>query len=135
MPSPGRLRAWALAALAHEQGELTIRIVGSGESRALNHQFRGRDKPTNVLSFPYGEGPASGVLGDIVVCAPVVNREAKEQGKLPAAHWAHMVIHGVLHLRGFDHIRKIEAKVMEQRERAILARLSFPDPYVLPGSR
>ena len=126
MPSPARLRAWAEAALAGTRGELVIRIVGNGESRALNHRFRKKDKPTNVLSFPYGE---PGELGDLVICAPVVNREAREQGKAPAAHWAHMVIHGVLHLRGFDHIRRAEAKVMEDRERAILARLSFPDPY------
>ena len=128
VPSPARLRRWAEAALGGEAGELTVRIVGSRESRALNRRFRGKDKPTNVLSFPYG-GP--GVLGDLVICAPVVNREAREQGKSPAAHWAHMVVHGVLHLRGFDHIRNAEARVMESRERAILARLSFPDPYLL----
>lgn len=109
-------------------GEVTVRIVGAAESRALNRRYRGKDRPTNVLSFPYGE---PGVLGDLVVCAPVVNREAREQGKSPAAHWAHMVVHGVLHLRGFDHIRAPDAKVMETRERAILARLSFPDPYLL----
>lgn len=128
MPSPARLRAWAEAALAGQRGELTIRVVGGRESRALNRRFRGKDKPTNVLSFPYAE---PGVLGDVVLCAPVVNREAREQGKSPAAHWAHMVVHGVLHLRGFDHIRHAEARVMESRERAILARLSFPDPYLL----
>jgi probable rRNA maturation factor len=81
-----------------------------------------------VLSFAYGE---PGVLGDVVICAPVVAREAREQGKTPDAHWAHMVVHGVLHLRGFDHIRPGEARVMEGRERAILARLSFPDPYLI----
>lgn len=129
MPSSARLKAWARAALAAENGELTLRIVGSGESRRLNREYRGKDKPTNVLSFPYEE---PGSLGDIVLCAPVVNREAKEQGKTAAAHWAHMVVHGVLHLRGYDHIRAPDAKVMEARERAILARLSFPDPYELP---
>jgi len=128
VPVPGRLRAWARAALGGERGELTIRVVGSRESRALNRGYRGKDQPTNVLSFPYGE---PGVLGDLVLCAPVVNREARQQGKAPAAHWAHMVVHGVLHLRGFDHIRKAQARVMESRERAILARLSFPDPYLL----
>jgi probable rRNA maturation factor len=126
VPSPARLRAWARAALAGQQGELTIRVVGNRESRALNREFRGKDKPTNVLSFPYGE---PGVLGDLVVCAPVVAREAREQRKPAAAHWAHMVVHGVLHLRGFDHIRGRDAKMMEARERAILAALSFPDPY------
>lgn len=129
VPSPARLRQWARTALAGAAGDLTVRIVGSRESRVLNKRYRGKDKPTNVLSFPYGE---RGVLGDLVICAPVVNREAQEQGKAPAAHWAHMVVHGVLHLRGFDHIQKAEARVMESSERAILARLSFPDPYLLP---
>lgn len=128
VPSAARLRQWAAPALAGEQGEVTLRIVGAAESRALNKRYRGKDKPTNVLSFP-SEGP--GILGDVVICAPVVNREAREQGKAPAAHWAHMVVHGVLHLRGFDHIRAGQARVMENRERAILARLSFPDPYLL----
>lgn len=118
--------------------EVTVRIVGAAESRALNRRYRGKDRPTNVLSFPGDPLPGAlsrererGELGDVVVCAPVVNREAREQGKSPAAHWAHMVVHGVLHLRGFDHIRAPDAKVMETRERAILARLSFPDPYLL----
>ena len=123
---PARLKLWARTALAGQAGEITVRIVGERESRALNREYRGKDKPTNVLSFPYEE---PGALGDLVLCAPVVNREAKEQGKTAAAHWAHMVVHGVLHLRGFDHIRAGDAKVMEDRERAILARLSFPDPY------
>lgn len=136
VPAPARLRAWAALALAGSGGELVIRVVGAAESRALNRRFRGKDKPTNVLSFPYGPHPQPlsrkrerGVRGDLVICAPVVNREAREQGKPPAAHWAHMVVHGVLHLRGFDHIREAEARVMEDRERAILARLSIPDPY------
>lgn len=139
VPSPTRLKTWARAALAgaapfdgaqgrhgRDRRELTVRIVGAPESRALNRRYRGKDKPTNVLSFP---SDAPGTLGDLVICAPVVNREAREQGKTPAGHWAHMVVHGVLHLLGFDHIRAADAKVMEGRERAILARLSFPDPY------
>lgn len=131
VPSPARLRRWARAALAEtargrDRGELTVRIVGNAESRRLNRRYRNKDKPTNVLSFP---GEAPGLLGDLVICAPVVAREAREQGKAAAAHWAHMVVHGVLHLLGFDHIRPGDAKVMERRERAILARLSFPDPY------
>lgn len=131
VPSPARLKAWARAALggaAHGRDgrELTVRVVGPAESRALNRRYRGKDKPTNVLSFP---SDAPGTLGDLVICAPVVNREAREQGKTPAAHWAHMVVHGVLHLLGFDHIRPDDARVMEGRERAILARLSYPDPY------
>jgi len=126
VPAPRQLRRWAQAALGRRRGELTLRIVGAGESRALNKRFRNKDKPTNVLSFPYDD---PGVLGDVVICAAVVNREAREQGKSAAAHWAHMVVHGALHLLGFDHIRPGDAKVMEGRERAILARLSFPDPY------
>lgn len=126
VPSPARLRQWADAARGPENGELTIRIVGPRESRALNWRYRTRDKPANVLSFAYGE---PGILGDVVICAAVVAREAREQKKALAAHWAHMVVHGVLHLRGYDHIQGREAKVMEGRERAILARLSFPDPY------
>ena len=129
VPAARQLRRWAQTALGTEAGEITVRIVGARESRALNRRYRGKDKPTNVLSFP-GELP--GLLGDLVICAPVVNREAREQGKRAAAHWAHMVVHGVLHLRGFDHIRSGDAKVMEARERAILARLSFPDPYQAP---
>jgi probable rRNA maturation factor len=126
LPAPKRLKLWARTALAGQVGAITLRIVGERESRALNREYRGKDKPTNVLSFGYEE---PGALGDLVLCAPVVNREAKEQGKPAAAHWAHMVVHGVLHLRGFDHIRGRDAKVMEDRERAILARLHFPDPY------
>ena len=136
VPAPARLRRWARAALVgaargRDRFELTLRIVGPAESRALNRRYRGKDKPTNVLSFP-ADAPARGkqrVLGDVVICAAVVAREAREQGKAPAAHWAHMVVHGVLHLLGFDHIRAADAKVMEGRERAILARLSYPDPY------
>jgi probable rRNA maturation factor len=125
VPSAARLKRWAAMALAGSPGELTIRVVGLAESRRLNRVFRGKDKPTNVLSF-HG---APGDVGDLVVCAPVVAAEALAQGKTAAQHWAHMVIHGVLHLRGFDHIRPRDAKVMEARERAILARLSVPDPY------
>jgi probable rRNA maturation factor len=123
-----------MAALGRRKGELTLRIVGAAESRALNRRYRKKDKPTNVLSFP-SEKMGTDLdlspffLGDIVICAAVVNREAREQGKRREAHWAHMVVHGVLHLLGFDHIRPADAKVMERRERAILSRLSFPDPY------
>jgi probable rRNA maturation factor len=129
VPAPARLRRWARAALGRRGGELTVRVVGAAESRALNRRYRGKDKPTNVLSFP---SQAPGVLGDLAICAAVVAREAREQGKRPDAHWAHMVVHGTLHLLGFDHIRPADAKVMEGRERAILARLSFPDPYQSP---
>ena len=135
VPAAGQLRKWASAARGRARGEVTVRIVGPAESRALNRRYRKKDRPTNVLSFPYDD-PAPDrkrVLGDVVICAAVVNREAREQGKRPAAHWAHMVVHGVLHLRGYDHIRPADAKVMEGRERAILARLSFPDPYQPPS--
>jgi probable rRNA maturation factor len=135
-PTAGQLRRWATAALGRRKGEVTLRVVGPAESRDLNRRFRKKDKPTNVLSFPYDPLPRPlsrkrerGVLGDVVICAAVVRREAREQGKRAEAHWAHMVVHGVLHLLGFDHIRPADAKVMERRERAILARLSFPDPY------
>ncbi len=129
-PSAGQLRKWARAARGRAQGEVTVRIVGPAESRTLNRRYRKQDQPTNVLSFPY-EDP--GLLGDVVICAAVVDREAREQGKRRAAHWAHMVVHGVLHLRGYDHIRPADASVMEGRERAILSRLSFPDPYQPPS--
>jgi probable rRNA maturation factor len=117
---------------------VTIRIVGAAESRKLNCLWRGKDKPTNVLSFPAGNTHTGGdevpELGDLVVCAPVVAREAKEQGKSPQAHWAHMIAHGVLHLLGFDHIRDRDAKVMEALEVKILDRLGYPNPYQLMGT-
>ena len=125
VPATVRLKTWASLALGASPGELTLRIVGPAESRRLNRTFRGKDNPTNVLSF-HG---APGQVGDLVICAAVVAAEAREQGKTPTQHWAHMVIHGVLHLRGYDHISPADAKVMEARERAILARLSIPDPY------
>jgi probable rRNA maturation factor len=124
-PAPGTLRRWARLAAGRRRGELGIRVVGSRESRALNERWRGRAQPTNVLSFP-GDGR---LIGDIVVCAPVVAREARAQGKALSAHWAHMVLHGTLHLLGFDHARAADARRMERRERALLARLGFADPY------
>ena len=106
--------------------------MGAAESRSLNTRYRGKPAPTNVLSFPMpadGNGKARAMIGDLVVCAPVVAREAREQGKALRAHWAHMVIHGTLHLLGFDHERSSDARRMEGRERELLARLGFPDPY------
>ena len=126
IPTAASLRAFALAALPKRHGELTIRIVDEPESRALNRDYRGKDKPTNVLSFG-GEGGA--VLGDLVICAPVVAREAVEQDKRLRAHWAHMVVHGCLHLQGYDHEAEAEAEKMEAREIRILKSLGFPDPY------
>lgn len=127
-PGPASLRRWARLAAGERGGELGIRVVGSRESRALNARWRGRDRPTNVLSFP-ADGPRGPQLGDIVVCAPVVADEARAQGKPLAAHWAHMVVHGTLHLLGFDHERAADARRMERRERTLLARLGVADPY------
>jgi probable rRNA maturation factor len=134
LPPARRIRRWARAALAGRRApaELTVRVVGEREGRMLNLQWRGRPHATNVLSFPAGPAPASPAsLGDIAVCAPLVAREARDQGKAPAAHWAHLVIHGVLHLLGHDHVRAGDARVMEELERHILARLGYPDPYVM----
>lgn len=131
IPAPSTLRTWALAALeGATPGEITIRVVAEEESAALNGKFRHKPYATNVLSFPYeAEALSEPVLGDLVICAPVVAREATEQNKDPHAHWAHMVVHGVLHLLGHDHIQEDEAERMEAKERQILARLGFPDPY------
>ncbi|PWG64110.1 rRNA maturation RNase YbeY [Sediminicurvatus halobius] len=133
IPGAADFRRWAAAALgeAHAEAEMTIRVVDEAEGRALNRDYRGRDYATNVLSFPV-ELPAGvelPLVGDLVICAPVVTREAAEQGKAPEAHWAHLVVHGVLHLLGYDHIREDEGVVMEAREREILAGLGYPDPY------
>jgi probable rRNA maturation factor len=122
-------RPWARLAAGGRDGELGIRIVGAAEGRALNARWRGRDRPTNVLSFPAAASLRPRQLGDLVVCAPVVAREAREQGKALAAHWAHMIVHGTLHLLGFDHVRAADARRMEGRERALLARLGIADPY------
>ena len=105
---------------------MTIRYVAESEGRKLNRSYRGKDYATNVLTFIYGTKPLE---GDVVICAPVVAREAKAQGKSVAAHHAHLLVHGLLHLQGFDHERRDEAARMENRERRILAKLGFPDPY------
>ena len=124
IPPDATLRKWARA--AGVDGAITVRYVGESESRRLNREFRGKDYATNVLSFPYSAKPLE---GDLVICAPVVAREAREQGKAPAAHWAHMVVHGALHLQGYDHENSRDAGIMEARERAVLDELGFPDPY------
>ena len=133
LPDDERFRCWVEAVLAQrrEPAELVIRLVGEAESRQLNRTYRGKDRPTNVLSFPFEAPPEVPIplLGDLVICAPVVAREAREQGKALQAHWAHMVIHGLLHLLGYDHETEEEAQSMESRERELLARLHFPDPY------
>lgn len=135
VPDDTLLRAAAEAALSGRRGraELCIRIVDKAESAALNARYRGKSGPTNVLSFPCdAEVPESKPLGDLVICAPVVAAEAAEQGKSPEAHWTHLVVHGVLHLLGFDHIGDHDAEIMEAEERAILSRLGYPDPYNPP---
>jgi probable rRNA maturation factor len=126
IPGDRKLAAWATATLS-QSAQVTLRYVAEAEGRRLNAQFRGKDYATNVLTFAYGEGNA--LEGDIVICAPVVLREAKAQGKSVEAHHAHLLVHGLLHLQGLDHERASDAKRMEARERAILARLGFADPY------
>ena len=134
VPTAAQLRRWARSALGAEvRGELTVRIVAEAESAELNARYRGKKGATNVLSFPAAPPATAGEellpFGDLVICAEVVEREAREQGKALAAHWAHMVIHGTLHLQGYDHERKRAAAAMEARERTLLNELGFPDPY------
>lgn len=136
LPDEQQLTRWATTALEGRTGfaepELTIRLVAEEESHELNFEYRGKDKPTNVLSFPFEAPPEVPIelLGDLIICAQVVQQESLEQGKTAEAHWAHMVVHGCLHLLGYDHINDDEADVMENLERRILAELGFPDPYI-----
>jgi probable rRNA maturation factor len=135
LPAAARLRRWARAAAAEAvaanaaNAQLNIRIVNAAEGRVLNREFRGKDYATNVLTFPYGEDP---VEADIVLCAQVVAREAREQGKPLEAHYAHLVVHGVLHAHGHDHERPAQARRMEALEVQILHDLGYPDPYETP---
>ena len=127
LPLRALVRTCARAAL-EGGGQITIRFVDVEEGQALNREYRGKDYATNVLSFPYATEPV--VCGDLVICAPVVYREADDQGKLPEAHYAHLIVHGMLHLQGYDHeAGKKEARLMEEREMEILAILGYPDPY------
>lgn len=119
---------WARAALVGG-GEVTIRLVDAEEGRALNKEYRGKDYATNVLSFPYETEPV--VCGDLVICPEVVAREAAEQNKPPAAHYAHLTVHGMLHLQGRDHDNDDDAEAMENEEKEILAALGYPDPYAV----
>ena len=134
LPSEAQFRTWCTLALRQRtaDSELTIRLVDEAEGRELNHTYRQRDYATNVLSFP-ADVPDElldiPLLGDLVICVPVVVREAQEQSKSLEAHWAHLVIHGCLHLLGYDHILDAEAEEMEALERALLAELGYPDPY------
>jgi probable rRNA maturation factor len=161
VPHARTLRRWAIDALSAAQQRstsnlqprassrsVTIRIVGAAESRRLNRNWRGKDKPTNVLSFPSDPGSAAQrvskraslatayslqstalPLGDLAICAPVVAREAREQGKSPHSHWAHMIVHGVLHLLGYDHENDRDAHRMESTEIRILQQFGYSDPY------
>jgi probable rRNA maturation factor len=133
VPGPRRLAGWAAAALApaRKSWVLSVRIVGLARSRSLNSHYRQKDKPTNVLSFSGAGSVPDGrhFLGELVICAPVVAREAVAQAKSLESHWAHMTVHGVLHLLGFDHEREPEAAKMASKEIQILDRLGFSDPY------
>ncbi len=132
-PSRPTLRRWLLRALTphRDRAQLTLRLVDEAESAELNQQYRGKPGPTNVLAFPspLPEGVQADFLGDLVICAPVVEREACEQGKSPRAHWAHIVIHGALHLCGHDHQNDAEAQRMEQLEIELLRSLRIANPY------
>jgi probable rRNA maturation factor len=135
-PARARMNRWAEAALGRrgEGREIAVRVVGAGESRELNRRWRGKDKPTNVLSFPAPAAPprrdAYRPLGDLVICADVVRREAVRDGKPVAAHWAHMVVHGALHLAGYDHeAGERERLKMERREIAVLRSFGIGNPY------
>lgn len=139
-PPRERIELWVTETLAaanyepkftEEPVELTVRVVGEAESQALNGQYRDKQKPTNVLSFPFEapEGVPLSLLGDLIVCAAIVRTEAQQQNKPLTAHWAHMIVHGTLHLLGFDHIDPSEAEAMETLETRILASLGFDDPY------
>jgi probable rRNA maturation factor len=131
-PRAPDLRRWARAAVRERDLELAVRLVGEDEGRTLNHDYRGRDYATNVLTFVYGdEAEVEGMplYGDIVLCVPVIVREAQEQGKAVAAHFAHLMVHGMLHLQGFDHETTADAEIMEALETEILAGLGISDPY------
>lgn len=133
LPDTKKIKKWVKSSLNNKikQAEITIRIVDEEEGTRLNEQWRSASGPTNVLSFPYNEdnkNPET-MQGDLVLCAPVIFREAKQQNKSPDAHWAHMIIHGILHLQGFDHIQENDAVEMESLETDILNKLHFPDPY------
>jgi probable rRNA maturation factor len=133
LPGPSSFKKWAAAAVEGRilKGDLAIRVVDTKEACSLNRHYRGKDYATNVLSFPADLPPEMQVplLGDLVICAPVVAKEAAEQGKSLAAHYAHLTIHGVLHLLGLDHEDEREAEAMELIERELLAELGYADPY------
>jgi probable rRNA maturation factor len=121
-----KVARWLKAALDTD-AELAVRLVDTEEGQALNRDFRKKDYATNVLTFDYAQEPV--VMADLIICAPVIEQEAQEQGKSLEAHYAHMLVHGALHAQGWDHIKKKEAEAMEAREREIMAALGFDDPY------
>jgi probable rRNA maturation factor len=126
VPSTATLRRWIKPALARD-ALLTLRFVGRAEGRRLNREYRGRDYPTNVLTFDYQQRPT--IVADIVLCLPVLRSEAKQQGKPLRAHLAHLLLHGVLHAQGFDHLTDAQARRMQARERRLLAQMGVGDPY------
>jgi len=134
LPIEADFQRWLEAVLPQFQpeSEVTIRLVDEAESRELNHTYRAKDKPTNVLSFPFEAPPGIELplLGDLIICRQVVEAEAADQEKTLEAHWAHMVIHGSLHLLGYDHIEDDEAEEMESLETEIMLALGYPDPYI-----
>lgn len=133
IPDKRAIIDWIRAAVPDTVGEIAVRLVDTAESAALNERYRGKQGPTNVLAFAADPDAAAldpiPPLGDLVICAPVVAREAREQHKEPQAHWAHIVVHGALHLLGYDHDCARAARVMENKEREVLARLGYADPY------
>jgi probable rRNA maturation factor len=126
LPGRAQFRRWVRAALEHD-ARITVRIIGRTEGKSLNRHFRRRDRPTNVLTFVYRDAPP--YEGDLALCAPVVTREARKQRKSVTAHYAHLVVHGTLHLQGYDHKKDSDAGVMEFRESQIVTKLGYPDPY------
>ena len=128
VPTRSQLRRWITAALERD-AIITLRIVDAKEGRVLNGAYRKKNYATNVLTFVYGESPHAALCGDIVLCAPVIAKEAREQRKELQHHYAHMVTHGTLHLQGYDHEADNDAQVMEQREVALLARMKIANPY------
>ena len=128
MPTRSQLRRWITAALELD-AIITLRIVDAKEGRALNRDYRKKDYATNVLTFVYGESAEGALSGDIVLCAPAIAKEAREQRKDVKAHYAHLVIHGALHLQGYDHETNADAEIMERREVVLLASMRIPNPY------
>ncbi len=135
LPSQSQFEEWSQVALPQsgDEYEITIRLVDIEESQSLNHEYRGKDKPTNVLSFPFDapDGIEMPLLGDLVICRQVVESEALDQKKPVLNHWAHLVIHGILHLRGYDHLNDKDAEEMESIEIELLKLFSIPNPYLI----